>query len=208
MSAIPAAAQVPAATMTAYDGTYLGVSHTFEENSGSANPGRTWTHYCLQYPPGTLSIVDGIAKAGTLEGSVDPQGVLIMRRPNGSRFDGRINSQGTVTGRETSGCNYQWVWQKAPPPTMPFDGDYIGVSRESRSSKAKCAPSDVPGTLIIRNSVALGTWQGTVSPQGILSLRSPNGTPVGGQIDSQGIIRGQDTSDIGCSSIWVWRRKG
>ena len=73
--------------------------------------------------------------------------------------------------------------------------------------KAGCASSDVPGTLIIRNSVALGQWQGTVSPQGVLAVRSPKGAQIQGQINPQGIIRGQDASAVGCSSIWVWRKE-
>ena len=67
------------------------------------------------------------------------------------RFDGRIDSQGTVRERVTGGCSYQLVWQKVPAPTMPFDGDYVGVSRES-----SCVPYRVPVTLIIRNGVVAG----------------------------------------------------
>jgi hypothetical protein len=202
--AAPAAAQTPAPTTTAFDGMYFGVSRTFEEEA--INGGKTWTRYCLQYGPGTLSIVNGIAKAGKLEGSVSPQGVLIMRS-FWDHFDGRIDSQGTVKGRSTGACSYQRVWQKAPAPTMPFDGDYIGVSRGLTNGGAGCSPSGVPGgTLIIRNSVALGQWQGTVSPQGIVSLRTPNGTPVDGQIDRQGMMRVQGTSAAGCTNIWVWRK--
>jgi len=182
--ATPAAAQTP--TTTAFDGTYLGASNTFE---GDIDTGRTSAWYCPQFSRSpTLSIVNGIARTGPYEGSVDAQGVLVMRS-FWSHFDGRIGTQGTVRGRSTSGCSYQFVWQKVPAPTMPFNSDFIGVSRESRRSKAGCAPRGVPGTLIIRSGVALGGWQGNVSPQGILSLRSPNGTPVEGQIDSQGIIR-------------------
>ena len=66
-----------------------------------------------------LTIVNGIARTkalGTAEGSVSPQGVLVMRAlagfGAGSRFDGQIDSQGTVTGRFTGSCGYQVVWQK------------------------------------------------------------------------------------------------
>ena len=126
------------------------LSHTFEE-SPTAEPARTWTHYCLQYgPPAVLTIVNGIARSGELEGSVNQQGFVLMRNFRG-RFDGRIDSQGTVRGRVTGGCSYQLVWQKVPAPTMPFDGDYVGVSRES-----SCVPCRVPVTLIIRNGVVAG----------------------------------------------------
>jgi hypothetical protein len=70
-------AQAPTPTTAAFDGTYVGVSNTFE---GSAIDGRMWTRYCPQFgPPGTLTIVNGIARAGKIEGSVSPQGLLVMR---------------------------------------------------------------------------------------------------------------------------------
>ena len=66
-----------------------------------------------------LTIVNGIARTaglGTAEGSVSPQGVLVMRTlagfAAGSRFEGQIDGQGTVTGRLTASCSYQVVWQK------------------------------------------------------------------------------------------------
>ena len=150
--ATPVTAQAPApSTTTAFDGRYAGVSRTFEEDSTPFRPGATWTRYCPQpSPPAMLTIVNGTAKAGKLEGSVSPQGVLVMR-DFWSRFDGQIDSQGTVRGRTTSGCSYLLVWQKVPPPTMPFDGDYVGVSRES-----SCQANRVPSALIIRNSVVTG----------------------------------------------------
>jgi hypothetical protein len=203
--ATPVAAQTPTSTTTAFDGTYFGMSRTFEEATVPSHEGRTWTHFCLPYgPPATLTIVNGIARAGKSEGSVSPQGVLVMR-DFWNHFDGRIDSQGIVRGRSTGPCAYQLVWQKAAAPTLPFDGDYIGVSRES--SGIGCPPSAVPGTVIIRDGVALRQWQGTVSPQGILSLRTLYGTQVDGRIDSQGNMRGQGTSASGCTNIWVWRKQ-
>jgi hypothetical protein len=114
-SAIPAAAQAPAPTTTAFDGTYIGVSRTLEG---------TMTNYSTRGCPPSgrvapLTIVNGIARTaglGTAEGSVSPQGVLVMRTlagyAAGMRFEGQIDSQGTVTGRFTSSCSYQVVWQK------------------------------------------------------------------------------------------------
>jgi hypothetical protein len=49
---------------------------------------------------------------GTAEGSANAQGVLVMHGPLGMRFDGQIDGRGTVTGRLTSYCGYQLVWQK------------------------------------------------------------------------------------------------
>jgi hypothetical protein len=111
----PVAAQAPAPITTAFDGTYIGVSRTLEG---------TMTNYSTrQCPPSgrvaPLTIVNGIARTaglGTAEGSVSPQGILLMHAlagfAVGSRFEGQIDSQGTVTGRFTGNCSYQVVWQK------------------------------------------------------------------------------------------------
>jgi hypothetical protein len=205
--AMPALAQAPPTT-TAFDGTYVGVSRTFEEDSTPFGAGSTWTHYCPQPggPPAPLTIVNGTAKAGKLEGSVSQQGVLVMR-DFWSRFDGQIDSQGTVRGRTTSGCSYLLMWQKVPPPTMPFDGDYVGVSRESTGGSPQCPSNGVPSTLIIRNSAVLGDfWQGSVSQQGNLVIQTPRGMQVRGQIDNQGVIRVQGGNSA-CTVILVWRKQ-
>ena len=120
----PLAAQAPVPKMTAFDGTYAGVSRTFE---GAMGNGRT--RGCLQYsqnPSHTLdplTIAGGAARyqagvgtyvsgGGTYEGSVNAQGVLILRGPSGNQIDARIDGRGTVTGRLTGECSYQMVWQK------------------------------------------------------------------------------------------------
>jgi hypothetical protein len=202
-----AVAQAPAPTTTAFDGTYTGVSRTFE--GANWDPSLTWTRYCLPspYPPPTLTIVNGVARStwgGPTEGPVSPQGLLAMRAPHGQRFDGQIDSHGTATGRWTGGCSWRFVWQKVPPPTMPFDGDYVGVSRES-----SCLANGVPVTLIIRNSVVTGgSWQGNVNPQGVVVMGNRLAPRLDGQIDKQGIIRAQgSSSDGGCTVTFVWRKQ-
>jgi len=69
---------------------------------------------------------------------------------------------------------------QAPAPTTAFDGKYVGVSRESTkagsSPGAKCQPNGVPASLTIRNGL-IGSpgskgWEGTVNPQGGLTMRS------------------------------------
>jgi hypothetical protein len=99
--------KMPAPTTTAFDGTYTGVSKTVEGG---------WDRTCAKNPhPGPLTIVNGTAAwAGDVEGSVSPQGVLVMLHPFGARFDGQIDGQGTVTGRfiTLAGCSYKLVWQK------------------------------------------------------------------------------------------------
>jgi hypothetical protein len=67
--------------------------------------------------PGPLTIAGGVARhttvrAGTWEGSVNAQGVLVIHDPVGSRIDAQIDGRGTVTGRATSYCSYHMVWQK------------------------------------------------------------------------------------------------
>ena len=80
-------------------------------------------HATRQCPPSgrvpPLTIVNGIAWTaglGTVEGSVSPEGVVVMRAlagfGAGSRFEGRIDDHSTVTGRFTATCSYQVVWQK------------------------------------------------------------------------------------------------
>ena len=100
----------------AFDGTYASVSRTLAGTMENRN-----TRNCLPSgQPRPLTIAGGVVRwpgtvptaAGTAEGSVNAQGVLVMHGPLGMRFDGRIDGRGTVTGRLTSYCGYQLVWQK------------------------------------------------------------------------------------------------
>jgi hypothetical protein len=116
MLATPVAAQTPAPATTAFDGTYAGVSRTLEGVMRRNMVGGQ-TRGCPQSGRGgpSLKITNGIAQSNwgaAAEGSVSPQGVLVMRTPNGLRFDGQIDDKGTVTGRWTGNCSYQVVWQK------------------------------------------------------------------------------------------------
>jgi hypothetical protein len=112
--AMPAAAQAPAPTTTAFDGTYVGLSRTFEGRMVADNR----IGGCIPSgQPGPLTIAGGVARfptfrAGTWEGSVNGQGVLVMHGPLGERIDAQIDAHGAVTGRATGGCSYQMVWQK------------------------------------------------------------------------------------------------
>jgi hypothetical protein len=204
---MPAAAQAPAPapTTTAFDGVYFG-SRTLEE----AYEGKSWVHFCLTTRTiAPLTIVNGIAGTqwgGTTEGSVSPQGVLVMRAPLGQRFDGQIDSQGTIRGRMNSGfCSYQLVWQKAPASTTAFDGKYVGVWRESSKT---ATPDGVPAPLSITYGVVLSKWgwRGTVSPQGAVVIGNPVFPRVDAQIDPRGTIRGQ-TSGSDCFTTFVWRKQ-
>jgi hypothetical protein len=118
MLATPVAAQAPAPTTTAFDGTYVGVSQTFE---GSIYGPGTPTRGCTTNgQPGPLTIAGGVvrfsgfsASGSTAEGSVNAQGLLVLHTPYGSRIDAQIDGRGAVTGRFTGGvCSYKVVWQK------------------------------------------------------------------------------------------------
>ena len=185
------------------------------EDSTPFRAGATWTHYCPQPggPPPPLTIVNGVARSGKFEGSISPQDFLVMRRPDGNRFDGRIDSQGTVKGRFTGVCSYLSVWQKAPESTTAFDGEYVGVSRESvrpaSAQDAKCPPDGVSAPLTIWKGAVWShgaTWQGIVSQQGVLAMQNSKSTRLNGQIDAQGTIKGQ-TSGTDCLTTFVWRKQ-
>jgi hypothetical protein len=132
MSAIPVAAQAPAPTTTAFDGTYVGVSRTVEgfvvsppgagptgqRASSGGNPENDGFSCMWNGQPGPLTIANGVARysgrVGWPEASVNAQGVLVMRRPDGGRLDALIDERGTMTGRiwTGGGCSYHMVWQK------------------------------------------------------------------------------------------------
>jgi hypothetical protein len=105
---IPAAIQTPETTTTVFDGTYIGVSRTPE----GLMMGGSWYGCSSTKPPPSFTIVNGLIRYVQFEGSVSPQGVVLVRSPSGSRFDGQIDGHGTLRGRLTSICSYQLVWQK------------------------------------------------------------------------------------------------
>jgi hypothetical protein len=109
---MPAAAQTPAPTTTAFDGTYAGVSRTLEGTTGFPT-GKCSSQGGAGAP--SITIANGIARSAwgaPAEGTVSPQGVLLMRTTTGVRFDGQIDGKGTVTGRWNGACSHQVVWQK------------------------------------------------------------------------------------------------
>jgi len=126
MLGTPVAAQAPAPTTTAFDGTYVGVSRTLLPIDSASTR-------CMYNndQPGPLTITGGVARyngstlrrgrvLSTCDGSVNAQGVLVMHCPYGARLDAQIDGSGTVTGRTTlfvfvrrdRYCSYQMVWQK------------------------------------------------------------------------------------------------
>jgi hypothetical protein len=130
MSATAVAAQAPAPTTTAFDGTYVGVSRTLEGGTYQADPATRHSSdipqssmyldeaqcRALNGQPGPLTIAGGVVRwqgrVSSFEGSVNAQGVLVLHDPSGYRIDAQLDSRGTVTGRLTGVCSYQIVWQK------------------------------------------------------------------------------------------------
>jgi hypothetical protein len=99
---------------TAFDGTYAGVSRRME--GGPMGGGSARACAIPDGVPAPLTIANGAARAGSgdnpMEGSVTPQGALVMRTRNGGRFDGQIDAQGRAAGRLTFSCSYQLIWQR------------------------------------------------------------------------------------------------
>jgi hypothetical protein len=99
--------------------------------------------------------------------------------------------------------------------TTAFDGTYAGVSREVSKNpsapRAKCPPSGALAPLTIKNGAVVSSgpaaWEGSVSPDGVLTLRQERLVRVDGRIDAQGTIRAQ-YAGTGCITNFVWQKKG
>jgi hypothetical protein len=108
---MPAAAQAPAPTVTAFDGTYVGVSYNVSSYTG-IGPSRC-APAAVQAP---LTITNGVVRSsqgGNLEGVVSAEGRLVTHRPNGNRIEGQIDPQGDIRAQfSTSNCLYEYVWRK------------------------------------------------------------------------------------------------
>jgi hypothetical protein len=106
----PLAAQTPVPT-TVFDGTYAGVSREVSKNPSAPR---------AKCPPSgalaPLTIKNGVVVASgsaAWEGTVSPQGVLLMRNDRSVRVDGQIDPQGTITAQYSgTGCMTKFVWQK------------------------------------------------------------------------------------------------
>jgi len=108
--AMPVFAQTPAPT-TAFDGTYAGISREV-----SKSPSAPRAKCPPSGAPAPLTIKNGVVvpsgPAGW-EGTVSPQGVLIMRNERSVRVDGQIDPQGTIRAQYAgTGCITNFAWQK------------------------------------------------------------------------------------------------
>jgi len=106
----PLAAQTSAPT-TAFDGTYAGVSREVSKSPSAPR---------AKCPPSgalaPLTIRSGsVVSSGPAawEGTVGPDGVLLLRNERSLRVDGRIDAQGTIRAQYAgTGCITNFVWQK------------------------------------------------------------------------------------------------
>ena len=109
--AAPAVAQAPTPTTTAFDGTYAGVSREVSKSPSAPR---------AKCPPSgalaPLTIRSGsVVSSGPAawEGTVGPDGVLLLRNERSLRVDGRIDAQGTIRAQYAgTGCITNFVWQK------------------------------------------------------------------------------------------------
>jgi hypothetical protein len=110
-SAAPAAAQT-SSPPSGFDGRYVGVSI---EVSKSASKARG---HCpaANGKPAPLVITDGIVRTAGKEwweGTVSPQGAVVMHNPNSLRVDAQIDAEGTVRGQYSGpSCISTYVWRR------------------------------------------------------------------------------------------------
>ena len=114
------------APTTPFDGDYTGVSREVLD-SGSDE------HRCTPralMPPAPLKIANGVVGNPGVpfwEGTVSPQGAVVIRNRKFSRVDGQINRQGTIRGQDSgelppsvlaqidgggTNCIVKFVWQR------------------------------------------------------------------------------------------------
>ena len=108
--ALPAAAQAPAATATAFDGKYAGVS---ADISKSTAHGRQCPR---EHAPDSLKIKNATVRStggDRWKGTVDPQGRLVLRNKRSMFVDAQIDPQGTIKGQYNGpACMVIYVWRK------------------------------------------------------------------------------------------------
>jgi hypothetical protein len=94
-----------------------------------------------------------------------------------------------------------------------FDGTYAGVSLTTSGSGHSCeASSPVPAPLTISGGNAKtqqgqAVFQGTVSAQGALSLRSALGTVMTGKIDAGGTASAGLNTGHDCTYSFTWKKR-
>ena len=105
---MPMQPSVTAAPTTAFDGKYIGVSR--DSSKTASAPGTECPPPNVL--PAPLTITNGVI-LGWWQGTVTPQGAIIMRNPKFSRVDAQIGRDGTVKGQYgDSACTVTFVWRK------------------------------------------------------------------------------------------------
>ena len=173
--ATPAAAQAPTPT-TGFDGKYVGTA-TIAAGSRTSDYCAIITSVDMTITRGQAIIHEFLFNGGvlTFRGSINAAGEVSTSlwtywgRRLVDSLSGKIEEK-VFAGQHLHGywCSYSVQMVPRPPPTMPFEGDYVGVSRES-----PCLANGVPASLMIRNGIVRSdgsNWQGTVSPQGIVVM--------------------------------------
>jgi hypothetical protein len=214
MLATPVAAQAPVPTTT-FDGKYVGTA-TLLGGGRALNCDPTISEEMI--------IIDGEVMIQEIlfnnrgrplfRGNISATGEVSashsFKALRGQTIDivsGIINDTAFVGQRRTGyWCYHHIEMQKVSAVVpMPFDGRYRGVSREvtdSGSNQDRChsGAASAPRALTITNG-AVETpgkqwWEGTVSPQGAVVMRSPSFARVDAQIDSRGTIRGEYRGEV------------
>ena len=94
----------------AFDGTYRGILLTSQKggaSDGACPPPSNST-------PPTLTIANGNARTGNLEGTITPQGVLKMTSSTAFVVEGLVDAQGNVRAQGSGrGCAWTYQWQRA-----------------------------------------------------------------------------------------------
>ena len=107
--------------------------------------------------------------------------------------------------------------EAAAQGTNPFDGAYRGISvtvskysgsNPFREGRCPAPASPTPPTLRIANGTArAGPFEGAVTPQGALRMKTERGFIAEGRIDAQGNVQAQG-SGTGCVWNYLWQKSG
>ena len=94
-----------------------------------------------------------------------------------------------------------------------FDGSYAGVSLTASGSGHSCAAaSPVPAPLTISGGNATtvqgqASFQGTVTAQGVLSMKTGMGSIMTGKVDAGGGASAAVTTSHDCTYSFTWRKR-
>ena len=112
-----------------------------------------------------------------------------------------------------AGAVLAWPIAVAAQGTNAFDGTYRGVSiavEKYGGAVGRCpAPSGPrPATLTIANGVVRGgPFEGTITPQGVLKMRTERTFVVEGRADARGGLQAQGSGGV-CVWSFVWQKAG